>query len=373
MKVLINALSARRGGGQTYLINLLDSWRNYEDAELFVAAPASLSLPEGPRIKRFFPKWPTSNPILRALWEKLFLRQLLEETGADILFCPGGIINSSVPAGCKTVTMFRNMMPFDVVRRSKYPYGLMRVRNFILERVLLRSMLSADLVIYISDFAKGLIERRSHSGIRKSVVIPHGIDRSFKTGAKQPRPKALPKGEYFLYVSILDVYKNQLEVVRGYALLKTRRQTEEKLVLAGYNSTPYAEAVRSEIDKLGLAEDVLLLGNINYRDLPAYYSNAKVNIFASECENCPNILLEALGSGRPLLTSDRLPMPEFAGDAAVYFDPSVPGDFAEKMASFVDDKAVMESLSAKAYARAQLYDWEKTAALTWKAIRGVLE
>ena len=52
----------------------------------------------------------------------------------------------------KTVTMFRNMMPFDRQQRQKYPFGWMRMRNWILERTMLRSMLSADLVIFIDIF-----------------------------------------------------------------------------------------------------------------------------------------------------------------------------------------------------------------------------
>ena len=48
MRVLINALSARRGGGQTYLINLLDHLDIAGDVEVSVLAPRGLVLPERP-------------------------------------------------------------------------------------------------------------------------------------------------------------------------------------------------------------------------------------------------------------------------------------------------------------------------------------
>lgn len=369
MRILINAFSARRGGGQTYLVNLLENLGDFQDVEVLVLASNSLKIPKDGRIKRILTAWPTENPLLRSVWERLFLKRLLSETKADILFSPGGLINTSVPKGCKAVVTFQNIMPFDHAQRAKYPYGLMRLRNLILEKALLNSMARADLVIFISDFAKGVIQGRLGAPVKKSITIPHGLGEMFKGNHTGPRPKYLPSGDYFLYVSILDVYKNQVEVVRGYSLLKQRRVTNEKLLLVGHDKNPYADVVKSEVSRLGLQKDVVLTGGIDYRELPMLYSMAKVNIFASECENCPNILLEALGSGRPLLSSNRQPMPEFAGDAVKYFDPTSSEDFANKLEELVENDHEMKALSSKALERARLYDWEKTARLTWKSIR----
>lgn len=52
MKIVFNALSARLGGGQTYLINLFQFVPDNTDLEILVFAPASLKLPDHPRIKR---------------------------------------------------------------------------------------------------------------------------------------------------------------------------------------------------------------------------------------------------------------------------------------------------------------------------------
>ncbi len=113
MKILINALSARLGGGQTYLINLLANLPNRPDLDILLYAPASLSLPLDSRVQRCSTAWPTENPLLRTIWEKLALPIILHRKGIQILFCPGGIITSAVPNACKSVTMFRNMIPFE--------------------------------------------------------------------------------------------------------------------------------------------------------------------------------------------------------------------------------------------------------------------
>jgi glycosyltransferase involved in cell wall biosynthesis len=367
LKILINAFSARLGGGQTYLTNLLEFLRQDDCFEVFVLAPDSLKVPERRNIHRIHVRWPVKNPMMRAIWEKVCLARLARRLEADVLFYPGGVLGSRVPPGCKSVMTFQNMIPFDRVQRRKYPLGYMRVRNWLLKQAMLHSMLEADRVICISEFGRQVIENNKAGLRQKTIVIPHGIGSCFRTN-QAPRPQWLFADDYLLYVSILDVYKAQLEVLRAYALLKQRRFTREKLVLAGPERPRYAQKVRNEIGRLGLENDVLLAGPVPHDQLPALYQNALINIFASECENCPNIMLEALAAGRPLLASNRPPMPEFGGDATIYFDPSDPEDLAEKLFAVIDDPPRLAELSAKTKERSRLYDWDRTARTTWAAI-----
>jgi len=371
MIVVINAFSARRGGGQTYLLNLLQHLDNCGGMLIYIFAPDSLKLPNHPAITKVAVSWPTDNPLLRTLWEKFVLPGFLKKMNADVLFCPGGLINTNVSTSCHTVTMSQNMIPFTPSIRQQYPLGWQRLRNWLLERVMLNSMKRADLVIFISEYARGVIQSYMGSALKKAVTIPHGISDHFRVNPEivTSRPDWLPDGEYLLYVSILETYKHHLEVVRGFHRLKSLRSTREKLVLAGKNDMPSGITVRDEIIRLGLEDEIILAGNVAYQELPALYSHAKINIFASGCENCPNILLEALGAGRPLLVSNTPPMPEFGGDAVNYFDPTDPNDFAKQMASFIDLPDELNRLGRMAAKHAGKYDWAETARNTWQSIR----
>src|SRR5690606_7211968 len=90
MKIVINAYSARMGGGQTYLKNLLAHLPVDTDMEVLVFAPASLELRHHPQVRRVTTAWPTTNPLLRTIWEKMWLPAFLRREAADVLFCPGG-------------------------------------------------------------------------------------------------------------------------------------------------------------------------------------------------------------------------------------------------------------------------------------------
>ncbi|MFA4971003.1 MAG: glycosyltransferase family 1 protein [bacterium] len=370
MRVVINALSARYGGGKTYLWNLLEHVEERSDWQILVLAEPALVLPEKKNIQRL-PQHPeTTNPFYRSVWERCHIPRLLNEQRADIYFCPGGVLNVKVPSACRSVVMFRNMLPFDRETRSRYGFGYMKVRNLLLEGVLLNSMRNADLLICVSEYARGLIEKRLGDRKGAMVTISHGVADDFRGPQVQQvvRPAWIPKEEYLLYVSFLELYKNQLEVIRGYSILRQIRRTSEKLVLVGHSETPYGRKVRREIRRRGLEKDVLLMGTVAYEELPKLYQHAKINLFASSCENCPNIMLEAMASGRPLLASKLDTMREFGGDAAVYFNPHDPEDIAQRIASVIDDETLLRKLSEMVGQRAERYTWKSTAALTVSAI-----
>jgi glycosyltransferase involved in cell wall biosynthesis len=239
---------------------------------------------------------------------------------------------------------------------------------------MLHSMLQADLVIFVSDFARQIIGQHASGRIKRAVVIPHGVGPEFRAGsAPVQRPQWLPEGDYLLYVSTFDVYKAQLEVVRGFGVLKRRHDGAEKLVLVGSEkqNPNYSRKVRAEIMRLGLKEDVRITGLVPYHELPGAYQNALINVFAAESENCPNILLEAMAAGRPVVSSSFPPMPEFGGEAVTYFNPREPEDFADKVGKLLDDPTALRILGQRATEQALRYDWEVTATTTWQVIFGV--
>lgn len=368
MKIVINAYSARQGGGQTYLINLLNHLPAQDPPEIEVFAPRRLQLPEHPSIRRVHADWPTENPLLRALWERWSLPRYLKRTGADVLFCPGGLVATRAPKGCRVVTMFRNMTPFDERALRRMPWGLQRIRNHMLRGLMLRSMHEADLTIFISEFARGVIE--ALTSIPNPVTIPHGIAQAFRSEGKAlQRPAIAGTGPYLLYVSKIDSYKHHEEVVRGYAQLPAELRARCRLVLAGEADSVEADRLRQTITELGLGDRVVICGAVNYRELPALYQNAVANLFASSCENCPNILLEALAAGRPVLSSDVDPMPEFGGKEIGYFSPFDPTSIAQAMRQVLEQPEAATRWAAAASERSAKYDWKLTARETWSAIR----
>lgn len=367
MKIAINAFSARLGGGLTYLRNILSHLPDREDLEIYIFCSDKLILPDDPRVTRVVTKWPTTNPLLRAVWERFILPHFLVDKKIDVLFCPGGVVATSAPKGVKVVTMFRNMLPFDKRLVDAMPLGLTKLRNKMLYRVMLRSMSHADLTIFISDHARRLIQ--SLVSIPNPITIPHGISAAFRRGGEiLQRPENAPVEPYILYVSRFDVYKHHREVVKAFAMLPVAVRSTYKLVFLGETDWPEAKPVMSLIEESGLSGAVLMLGAAPYDELPAWYQHSTLSLFASSCENCPNILLEALGSGRPVISSNVMPMPEFGGEGLRYFSPFDPASIAEAMMDVLSSPETATFVSKAAEQQSVRYDWSQTSSKTWGAI-----
>ena len=375
MRVLVNGFSARLGGGQTYLLNLLRRVPQHAGWKIFLLCPDGLDLTGLPEnVERVKSGLKLDNPFRRAIWERFNLGKLAGRLEADLLFSPGGLLPpGSLPTGLKTVVTFQNMLPFDMAQRKRYPLGYRRLRDWLLERGLSSAMRKADLVIFISRFAQEFIQAKLGYLAGRSVVIPHGIDPRFFP--RVDNPVRLPAGvpaEYFLYVSFIDRYKSQIEVVRAFAQVRQLSKTQATLLLVGAENPPYGEALRREIDSLKLGEAVKVMGNLPHHDLPALYQHARINLFASCTENCPNILLEMMASGRPALVSDHGPMPEFGGQTVSYFDPENVEQLVERWMGLLSDPERGSRLAADALARVSIMEWEKAASTTWGAMAEVV-
>jgi glycosyltransferase involved in cell wall biosynthesis len=372
MNILINALSAKLGGGQTYLKKLLEHVPNDFKGNILVLAPENIQF----KASHLSVSWLHVNPLAiesvlyRTFWELYILPGNLIKWKIDIFFSPGGLLNTTCPDSCKKVVTFQNMLPFDSSQLTKYGLSYSWLRNRLLSRKLLESMQKADLVIFISKFAKTIIEQKSKTMLKKSIVIPHGIDKIFyrKERGHLPLPAWLENERYILYVSSIDVYKSQCEVIHAYKMLRDKNESLPKLVLIGHQFPHYTKQVKELISSYSLESDIILKEHMKYSALPAIYQNALVNIFMSQTENCPFILLEAMASGNPMVVSNKQPMPEFAEDNVLYCDPENAEEIAQKIEMFLNNEQLRLEYANKAQQRSRFFNWENSAEKTWETI-----
>ena len=118
MKLLvINGISARRGGGQTNLINLMNYLPEYECKVIFILNSSNVSLFDkykSNQINIYEAKFASKSIFHRIYWENFILPIKLEEWNADIYYAPGGTMTIDVPKKCISITTLQNILPFDV-------------------------------------------------------------------------------------------------------------------------------------------------------------------------------------------------------------------------------------------------------------------
>jgi glycosyltransferase involved in cell wall biosynthesis len=366
--IVINALSALRGGGQTYLINLLSYLPDGDFKVLLLVNSQNKQLFSqygSDRIEFFEAVWASKSILHRTLWERFALPGKLRAWQADVYYAPGGVMITRPPKGCLSATALRNMLPFDDRERKRFPLvSIIRFKLWLLRFVFLKSYQKSDKVVFISEYSMSVVKQYLPDIAGKGIVVPHGLNSRFlNTEASYDLPDGLQANQFYLYVSILDVYKAQKEIVKAWSKLRDH-DFPYPLILAGPKYNQYGEEVIALIDQLELQGKVIYLGKIDYEQLPGLYKSARALVFASSCECCPNILLEKLAAGKPVFCSNIEPMPEFGGDAGIYFDPYEPGDLFEKIIAMEAQVSMMSKMADKAYKQALKFDWSSTAQRT---------
>lgn len=366
--IIINALSALRGGGQTYLTNLLSHVNNNDCRILLLVNSNNRELFEkyiSESVKIYEVIWGSKSIIHRTLWEYFILPSFLTKQKADVYYAPGGIMITNVPKGIISATALRNMLPFDEQERSRFPLiSYVRFKLWLLRYIFITSYKKSDKVIFISEYSKSIVKESIPNIDKKSIVVPHGLNKQFLENKKTfDLPKELKENKFYLYVSILDVYKAQKELLEAWELLE-KIGFEYPLVLVGPKYNNYGEEVLQLIKEKNLERKVIYLGKVDYDKLPSLYKSARALIFASSCECCPNILLEKLSASKPVICSNIEPMPEFGKDAVVYFNPYNPQILTEQIIKLEKEPEQMIELSQKAYKLALTYNWDTTISKT---------
>lgn len=364
LRLGIDASNLRGGGGITHLAEVI---RAAEPAEfgfgrvLVWGGKETLdAIPERPWLERIHvPALDGSLPA-RLFWRKKELPGLAEKA-CDLLFIPGG---GSAGGGKPTVTMSRNMLPFEFTEMARYGGSWMFLRLLLLRYQQTASFRSADGVIFLTEYARNRVAERTGKLKGRLAGIPHGVDERFRRAVPRQRPIQSYNAENpfrLLYVSIVDVYKHQWYLVEAVAMLR-REGLPVALDLVGPAYPPALRRLREMVRRMDPGEEfVRYRGSVNYRSLPECYHQADAFVFASSCENMPNILLEAMASSLPIACARRGPMPEILGDAGLYFDPEKPSDIAGALRELISDESLRGRLASLASQRAELYSWKRCA------------
>lgn len=371
----IDAANLRSGGGLTHLVELL---RAVQPAAYGIhrvviwGGQATLNaLDDRPWLDKRNPPMLDKGFLQRSLWQCFSLSQEARNNGCDLLFVPGGnYVGNLHPV----VTMSRNMLPFEWSELKRYGWSILALKLLLLRLTQSRSYRKVDGLIFLTDYARQAVLGVIGRFRAETTTIAHGLNPRF---IQVPKPQ-FPIIDYdednpyrVLYVSIIDQYKHQWVAVEAIATL---RQEGFPIVLdlIGPAYPPALKRLNDTISHFDADRSwVNYHGTIPFNDLHLRYAQADLGLFASSCENMPNILLETMASGLPIVCSNRGPMPEVLGEAGVYFDPEKSADMARALRELITSPELRSELAQLSYQRVQHYSWERCANETFEFIAQV--
>lgn len=373
--IIINAISARQGGGVTNVINLLSNLIS-ENVQVLVLTNSDnhsyFKTFSYSNIRYFNAKWPSKSLIQRLIWEMFFLNKILFRLKTSIYYNVGGTLLARTPAGCTGITTLQNMLPFSPEELKRYPItNLLRYKLIFLRYVYIYSYRNADKIAFSSYYSCEAVSKYLSLKDIKYTVIPNGVNELFYNQELIKRKQNIvPGSDYYLYVSTFDYYKAQLQLVQEWATL-VKEGFKFRLILIGHSSNDYKGKVIKLIHELHLSDFVLVLNQVYHFDLPSLYANSRALIFASSCECSPNVLSEMMTSRKLIFCSNYGPMPEFGLDSLLYFDPYLKNNLSDKILAAENNGEVVNSkLADKSWEYSQNQKASLNTALLAKFILG---
>jgi glycosyltransferase involved in cell wall biosynthesis len=181
-------------------------------------------------------------------------------------------------------------------------------------------------------------------------------------GPDHRRAEGLSDRRVMLCVTRLVPIKNLPLLIDAFADVH-RDRLDTTLVLVGEG--PQESVLRARAAALGVSETVRFAGYAPQEETPAWYRTADVFALASDFDNSPNVVLEAMACGLPVVATD-------VGGLRDYIVPEVNGLLVPKGSRVAFAAALGRCLDSPVYARAmgernradavERFSWEVSAA-----------
>lgn len=354
IRVVINALHAKSGGGITYLRNILPLLANDQRMELHIFLHQSQLALFHPIDERVIVHAFDFPPGLARLmgWEQLILPIMVKVMSADVVFSPANFGSLLIN---RQVILLRNALAVakTETRWSKRLYWIaLGIITFV-------SLIRARRAIAVSNYAARSLSMGLRNYFRNKIrIVHHGIGPGFHPDSSVPRT------DFILAVSDIYVQKNLHTLFHAMQTVFSRHP-ELKLLIAGQKiDSWYFDRITTLAEKLGISSKVHFIGRQGSTELENLYRQCQVFVFPSTAETFGNPLVEAMACGAPIASSSSAAMPEIVGDAAILFNPLDPDEMATCILNLVENETLRQQLSSNGITRAAQFSWMKAATRT---------
>lgn len=339
--------------------------RNHPEHQFFFLfdRPFSREFVFAPNVTPVVIGLPARHPVLWYAWFEYSVSRFLRQNAIDIFVSPDGYLSlrSEIP----------QVAVIHDINFLHHPEWLPLLHAKYMNRYFPLYARKARRIATVSQFSK-------HDIVSEYGIAPERIDVTYNGAnpAYTPLPereqeqvrKNLSDGKpYFLFVGAFNPRKNLSVLIDAFDLFKHRTRSDIKLMLVGepmFRKTGFEAAYR----RCRYQKDIIFAGRKDLRELTAITASAFATVYPSLFEGFGIPVLESMQCDIPLAVSGTTSLPEVAGDAAIYFNPTNPEDIARTMAELRDKPELRARLIGKGREQRNRYSWNATAETLYQCI-----
>ncbi|MEA5511178.1 glycosyltransferase family 1 protein [Crocosphaera sp. UHCC 0190] len=297
------------------------------------------------------PEQGTKGHLSRLIWTQFSLPKLYTKLQASLLFSP--VPEAPLYSKCRSVVMVHDLIPlrFPNKKSPLTPYF-----KYYIPQVLKQA---EHIICNSQATAKDIHDMFKISTNKITPILLAYDQQHFKPLDRKKDAVTIP---YFLYLGRHDPHKNVNRIVEAFAKLKNNQNYQ--LWLAGPTDKRYTPKLIQQAQELGLEKRVKILDYVEYEQLAILLNQALALVFPSLWEGFGFPVLEAMGCGTPVITSNISSLPEVAGEAALLIDPYNVEEITASMEKIARDDELRSQLKTLGLQQAKKFRWEQTGKQT---------
>lgn len=311
------------------------------------------------------------------IWEQIALPRAAKNSGCELLHCTSNTapIFTSIPL---VVTLhdiiYMESSYLKILRGTGTLYQ--KFGNVYRKIFVPKIVKKSKKIITVSHFEKNRIGQFFGMGNDPRLeAVYNGVSEHFKPVTDQMELKRVKEkyhlpDRYFFFLGNTDPKKNTKGTLKAYSDFLKQTGSDIKLVMLDYDR-PELEKLLDEIGNKNLINKILLTGYVVNTDLPAIYCQSDLFLYPSLRESFGIPMLEAMGCGVPVITSNTSSMPEVAGDGALIIDPFKPEEITTAMVNILSDNELKSDLIRKGLVQAAKFSWKAMAENVLKIYQGM--
>ena len=251
----------------------------------------------------------------------------------------------------------------DLIHLMDYPSHHPRLSKAYTRRLLRFATQRAKQVVTVSNFSK--LQLMTHLAVpeEKITVIYNGVHPSFREidradARGRVNDELSLDAPYLLYVGNLKPHKNVGLLLQAFSLLRARKSCNRRLVIVGEGARE-RQLLQSTCTRIGISDFVRFIPKVDGAVLPYLYAAADLLVMPSLIEGFGYPVIEAMACGTPVVCSRTSALPEIAGDAAQFFDPTSCEDLASALEKGLQSRDLRNVLRQRGLDRAKVFAWDE--------------
>lgn len=294
-------------------------------------------------------------------WEQFRLPQAVRKAGLDFLHCTC----NTAPVKCPVPLL---LTLHDIIYLEKVDFKGTAYQNFgnLYRRFVVPKVVEkSKIVITVSHFERQTILEKLKLPEEKVMVVYNAVNERFRDSFSVEEKSVFRKKynlpeNFLLFLGNTAPKKNTPNVIRAFADYCKQTKDIIPLVILDYDKV-LVEEMLSKTGASQFAKYFIFPGYVSPLEMPLMYSAAALFLYPSLRESFGLPILEAMGCGTPVITSNTSSMPEVSADVALLVDPFKREQITEGIITILSDNALRNSYKEKGKSRAAEFTWEASA------------